>query len=288
MSVIYSHCLIPRDNTIRPSPEQIAALIAAWVDQRYIIVGALPNPEPWMASKTQTGACFWTDPSLKEPDPEPEPLAAPPKSLWSRLFGGPSPAPRPVHRDPTLPFAIPPAGTSWTALSQPDAVISWAGHPDALYPMETIAEQQPTDSHALNIELSDDFVSPLTDSYGIGGDTLQLEGRCGCGADLRYEGSGERLSFQRIRRICPACGEAFRPQDHPAEIVDDRTGAKIAQPGGLCRRFAISIDFGRDHPTWREDANGELVLCKPCASKRFLKTCEAALGFELGEFGDWG
>jgi hypothetical protein len=286
VGVYYSHCLIPRDNTIRPSPQQIAALIAAWVDRRYIIVGALPNPKRWMASKAQTGACFWTDPSLKEPDPEPEPMPDPPKSLWSRLFSRRPPPSRPVRRDPTLPFAIPPAGISWAALSQPDAVISWAGHPDALYPMETIAEQ-PTDPHAISIELSDDFVSPDTDPHGAGGNTLQLEGRCGCGTDLRYQGSGERLAFDRIRRICPACGEAFRPQDHPAEVADNMTGAKIAQPGGLCRRFAISIDFGKDHPVWQEDANGEFMYCKPKASEHFLSTCEAALGFPLGEFEDW-
>ncbi|MGJ4926417.1 hypothetical protein ACQR1I_00305 [Bradyrhizobium sp. HKCCYLS2038] len=247
MGVLYSHCLIPRDNTIRPSPEQITALIAAWVEQRYIIVGALPNPKPWMASKAQTGASFWTDPSLKEPDPEPEPLPAPPQSFWARLLGRRSPAPRRARPDPMLPFVIPPAGLSWTALSQPDAMISWAGHPDALYPMETIADE-PVEFHTINIELSNDFVDPGTDVYGAGGDTLQLDGRCRCGTDLRYEGSGERLSFTRIRRICPTCGEAFRPQDHAAEIIDGMTGAKIAQAGGLCRRFAISIDFGRVTP----------------------------------------
>jgi hypothetical protein len=290
MGVYYSHCLIPTDNTIRPSPEQIAALIAAWMDQRYIVVGPRTDlsASRWSAPLALTGARFWTDPSLKEMEREPEPVPTPPKSLWSRLFGGPRGEPeRRPPLDHGLPFVIPPEGVSWRALGQPDVVISWAANPDGLYPMETVAHE-PFDSHAISIELSDDFANPCTDPYGIADDTLQLEGRCGCGCDLSYQGSGDRLSSERIRRTCPVCGEAFRPQDHPAEIVDDMTGAKIAQPGGLCRRFAIRIDFGRDHPVLRRNTDGALVLAKPKAAEHFLNTCETVLGFPLREFEDWG
>lgn len=38
----------------------------------------------------------------------------------------------------------------------------------------------------------------------------------------------------------------------------------------------------------RRDTDGELVLSKPQVSERFLGACEAALGFPLNEFEDWG
>ncbi|WP_284422077.1 MULTISPECIES: hypothetical protein [unclassified Bradyrhizobium] len=259
------------------------------MEQRYIIVGPRPDlsASGWFASTALTGARFWTDPSLKEAELESAPVADPAKSFWSRIFGIGRQAADPAGPDPGLPFAIPPAGISRTALSQPEVLISWAGHSDALYPMQTVAEE-PADSHKISIELSDDFVSPSTDSYAVAGDTLQLEGRCGCGTDLRYENSEFWFASERIRRVCPACGQAFRPQDHPVEIIDGLTCAKVVQPGGLCRRFAIRIHFGRFHPTLRQDANGELVPWKPLASEHFIRTCEMTLGFAFNEFENWG
>jgi hypothetical protein len=186
------------------------------------------------------------------------------------------------------PFSIPPDGVSWTALSQPDALILCSPNPDALYPMDTVAAHPVVEPHSISIELSDDYINPLTDQYGsIDGDAKQVDGICACGRDLNYEASIEWIDSRRIRRICPECHQPFRPQDHAAEIVDGATGAKIPQPGGLCRRFAISIYFGRDLPVYRRDASGELISAKPKTSNLFLRTCETALGFELNGFDDY-
>jgi hypothetical protein len=37
MGIYYSHCLIPKDNTIRPAPERVAALIEAWIEKRFVV-----------------------------------------------------------------------------------------------------------------------------------------------------------------------------------------------------------------------------------------------------------
>ena len=146
----------------------------------------------------------------------------------------------------------------------------------------------PADPHSISIELADDFLNPRTDPYGsIGEDPKQLDGICPCGHDLEYEGTIDWREARRIRRICPACGQFFRPQDHLAEIVDGATGANIPYPGGHCRRFAIKIDFGRDLPVYRPGAHGDLIDAKPKISDLFLKTCETALGFELIGFDDF-
>jgi len=282
MGVYYSHCLIPKQNTIRPAPEQLVALIAAWVDKGFIV-----GPEGISArdrtgsnqSMADTGACFRTDPALLGSQIKQEPpQLEPPKSFLSRLFGSPKPTRQPV--DTRTPFSIPPVGLSLKALSQPDALIQWAPNPNAAYPMDTVADP-PAQPHTISIELADNFLNPYTDPYGIGQDTKQLDGICPCGHGLEYEAAISWLETRRIRRICPACGQSFRPQDHFAEIVDDATGAKIPFPGGHCRRFAISIYFGKDHPTYRRNASGELIDAKPKASDIFLKACETALGFEL-------
>jgi hypothetical protein len=287
MGVYYSHCLIPRDNTIRPSPEQIAALLAAWIEQRFIIPGAatLDMTRGWhRESMAETGACFRTEPPLKTVNEQARPQPEPPKSLWAKLFGAP-PAPM-WAPDPMMSFSMPPAGASWTALSRPDALIVWAARPDAEYPMETIADLV-GEPHHFSIELSDDFVNPYTDSYGVGQDMQQLAGICPCGHDLNFESASDWIDSRRIRHICPRCSAPFRPQDHPAEIIDNETGAKIPCPGAMCRRFAISIDFGRDFPDHRRAENGELIHTKPQASDLFLRTSETALGFELKSFDDY-
>lgn len=290
MGVYYTHCLIPKQNTIRPTPDQLVALIGAWVDKAFIVG---PEGLPAWArtgsnqSMADTGACFRTEPPLpgsqiKQEPPHPEP----PKSFWSGLFGSPQPKRQPV--DLRTPFSIPPVGAALTALSQPDALIQWAPNPNAAYPMDTVAAF-PAEPHNISIELADDFLNPRTDPYGnIGEDAKQLDGICPCGHNLEYDGAIHWRDTRRIRRVCPACGQSFRPQDHFAEIVDGATGAKIPCPGGHCRRFAINIDFGKDLPVHGRGADGELIDAKPRTSELFLKTCETALGFELVGFNDYG
>jgi len=287
MGVYYSYCLIPKDNTIRPSAEQITALLVAWIEQRFIIAGpSAPGTMPgWhYESMADTGACFRTEPSLKTMGDQARPQPEPPRSLWSKLFGPPT---KPVRApDPMMSFSMPPAGVSWTGLSQPDALIVWGPRPDVEYPLETIAYSV-GEPHSFSIELSDDFVNPYTDPYGAGPDTQQLAGICLCGCELKLKSAVEWIDSNRIRHICPRCGERFRPQDHPAEIADGATGTIIACPGAMCRRFAISIHFGRDLPVYRRAANGELIDAKPRASEHFLRISQTALGFELKGFDDY-
>jgi hypothetical protein len=37
MGVNYSHYLIPRDNTVRPDPDRIVALIEAWIEKGFVV-----------------------------------------------------------------------------------------------------------------------------------------------------------------------------------------------------------------------------------------------------------
>jgi hypothetical protein len=98
------------------------------------------------------------------------------------------------------------------------------------------------------------------------------------------------LSFEgaKVRRICPECGAAFRPQDQIADIVDGATGDKTPQPGGMCYRFAIVLDFDKDHPLFAQNADGERVDATPRVTSRFMDVCRTALGIELNEFSDYG
>jgi hypothetical protein len=133
----------------------------------------------------------------------------------------------------------------------------------------------------LIVEISDDFVNPHTDPYG--GDARQVSASCSCGCNLMYEATGH-LAGERIRRVCPACGLAFRPQDQMAEIRDGSSGNKTVQPGGLCNRFGIIVDFDKEMPLYRPDSNGQLVETTPKVTAAFMETCTAALGTELNEF----
>jgi hypothetical protein len=138
----------------------------------------------------------------------------------------------------------------------------------------------------LIIEVSDDFINPHSDVYGVGGDTKQVKPICACGHNLEYtdtEASGW-FAEMKIRKNCPLCGLAFRPQDQVAEIAD-ANGKKSPQPGGLCNRFGIIIDFNKEFPLYVRGADGELVDATPKVSDFFLDTCTAALGVELNEFG---
>src|SRR6266702_1952792 len=166
MGVYYSHCLIPTKNTMRPAPEQLVALIVAWVDKGFVVgpegISAWARTGP-NQSMADAGACFRTDPPLGSQITQEQPQPAPPKSFWSRLLGSPQTTRQPVDR--RTPFSIPPVGVSLTALSQPDALIQWAPNPNAAYPMDTVAVP-PAEPHMISIELADDFLNPQTDPSG--------------------------------------------------------------------------------------------------------------------------
>jgi hypothetical protein len=173
------------------------------------------------------------------------------------------------------------------ALAKPSTIIRWEGNPSATYPLQTLTELMSEGDHrfphALIVEFSDDFSNPNTDLYGAGGDTRQVNPICSCGCNLGYEEAMRWLGTEKIRQVCPACGQAFRPQDRLAEIVD-ANGVKTPQAGGLCNRFAIILDFGKEWPLYTRASSGELTEATPKATDLFLSTCSAALGIELSEF----
>jgi ribosomal protein S27AE len=195
----------------------------------------------------------------------------------------------PPPPDEWLPFGLPPTGLALAALSRPAALIQWEGNPRATYPMLTMSEalakgddRFPPD---LIIDLADDFINPDPDPYGIGGDEVRrMNPTCRCGFDLGYEAGMEHwLAGEKIRRVCPQCGLAFRPEDHVADFIEGSDGSKTPQPGGLCSRFAIIIDCNKDWPLYTV-SNGELVDSLAQVSPLFMETCRSALGTELEDF----
>jgi hypothetical protein len=285
MGVYYSHYLIPSDNTMRPEPDRITMLIETWLARKFI----LPHQDVPAQQQNQRGTGtaavagrFITRPSSRPT--EHSKTGQPRAGFWTKLWGQ---RPETSVPDPWTPFLFPPIGESLSALAKPNTIIEWNAHPDALYPMQTVPQYRDIPSPNITIEISEDFMNPATDPYGTsdGGPAKQIKGICRCGHDLAYEDEDGRFSGRRIRHVCPACGLAFRPQDQLAELVDDVTGSRIPQPGGLCYRFAIVLDFGKELPAYVRDANGELVDSKPKVTDLFMNTCTAALGVELNEFG---
>jgi hypothetical protein len=292
MGVYYSHYLIPRDNTVRPQPDQVVALIDAWIEKEFV---AYPDdirqqnqpatirgrPIARFATEDSYAACNL----LREQTPKPR------QGFLARLLGLTPPWSPPP--DPFMPFLVPPEGDSLAALAAPYALIHWRANPKATYPLQTISREISKDDFGfypdLNIELSDDFINPNTDNYGgRDGDARQVQPICSCGHDLHYDGPAGCLGTDRIRRVCPACGQDFRPQDRPAEIRNGEDGTISVQPGGLCNRFGIIIDFGKMAPMYRPDSKGDFVYATPKVTSLFLQTCITALGIELNEFGYYG
>lgn len=54
MGISYAHYIIPRDQTVRPKPDQVAALIQAWIENGYV---AQPT-----SGQIGTGVRFMTNP----------------------------------------------------------------------------------------------------------------------------------------------------------------------------------------------------------------------------------
>ncbi len=288
MGMGYSHYMIPRDNTVRPSAVSIAALINAWIEKGYVIqpqtVSERDAPySPFVPS----GACFVarlpTGEILKRKRP-----ATPPKGFWQRLMRG-TEKPLPYF-DERLPFPVPPIGQALSYLEAPYAVIFFQGSPHAANPLRTLthsaAQGDSRFPHSLIIEVSDDFLHPRTDVYS---EAKQINPICVCGNNLEYEdtsGFNAWLADTKIRRVCPVCGLVFRPQDHVAEIVNGVDGSKRPELGGLCNRFGIIIDFDKDFPNYLRGPDGTVIETgtEPKVRDEFFNNCTKALGLQLNEF----
>jgi hypothetical protein len=284
MGIHYAHCIIPRDRTVRPEPGRIVALIEAWIERGFVVrpeKGQAQGPRESSRRKSETGARFKTGPLFEEALKRQQ-APEPPRSFLARLLGKSQKPPRP---DLWMPLSLPPVGDSLRALAYPSTLIEWDSNPSATYPMQTVTEPLARGEegllHQLIIELSDDFANPHTDV--IGGAAKQVNPICKCGCDLEYEDALGWLATEKIRRICPACGLSFRPQDHIAEIVNGITGVRSPQPGGLCNRFSIIIDFDKEWPRNMRGADGNNLI-EPKVTPYFLKTCSDVLGIELNEF----
>jgi hypothetical protein len=279
MGVYYSHYLIPENNTIRPDPSRIVALIEAWTEKGFVL--------PANSQSAKAAARYRTPPPPEQMVEREQPVVAQ-TGFWARLLGKKAPTlPRP---DPWKPFLVPPTGDSLSALAEPYVLIRWEGNSNAVYPMRTVTENISRGDHCfphhLMIELSDDYLNIDSAPYGSAeGDVRQVNPICACGRDLGYDDDQAGCSTpHKIRRVCPSCGAAFRPQDQVAEIVDGITGTKMPQPGGLCNRFAIIIEFGKEMPLDVADEKGDLVDSAAKVTDVFLETCISALGVKLNEF----
>ena len=197
MGVEYRHFVIPRDNTVRPAPEQVAALIEAW-----LAAGFVARPGSAAHQRMTFGATKTS-------------LAA--KDTGAILLTKPLTA---------APFPVPPSPDAMRILAGPEALIRWPvenlAQADLQYPLTPVPDFGRRGEGAygegpyydLELHLSDDFIH--TDSETI--DVLP-QTSCDCGTQLEYEPDLEDVFFAaRIRRLCPACGRAFRPQDQMATI----------------------------------------------------------------------
>ena len=283
MGVYYSQYLIPRNNTVRPEPDRIVALIDAWVEKGFVVCAGSNATHHQQESNHRTlemGARFLTKQSPGESLGQ---ATEPKRGFWERLIWSEPPKVR--RKDPWMPFSVPPVGESLAALTKPYTLIRWLENSSAAYPLQTITEPisqlEFRSPHSLIVELSDDFINPHT--APLDGDATQMSAICNCGCNLGYEATGY-LAGEFIRRVCPTCGLSFRPQDQIAEIRDGANGNKFPEPGGLCNRFGIIIDFGKDLPLYVPDSNGQLTG-EPKVTGAFMETCSTALGIELNEFG---
>ncbi len=150
MGVYYTHFIIPQDNTVRPEPDRIVALIEAWVVKRFVVLpdcGHAQNLNKSMRRRSETGARFQTN-SLPTEASTRQKIPEPRKGFWTTWLGGTRKTLRP---DLTISFSIPPVEESLSALAQPWTLIRWDGNPSATYPMQTVCGDDYGESHSLGL-----------------------------------------------------------------------------------------------------------------------------------------
>ncbi|WP_157234814.1 hypothetical protein [Methylosinus sp. LW4] len=272
MGVYYVHYLIPLDNSFRPEPQRIAALIDALAAARFI-----PRPE------AGDGPSYLLDDWRREAAERTTSAAQePPKPWWKRIFGSKAPEQPPVLDlvDVERPFAVPLTEESFAALADRAVTVGWTIE-DPLanglaYPFEQRPSRDDPPNYRLLIEASEDFRTETINCYD---DTGTVDPHCRCGEDLSYS----RAPFEdvAIRRLCPSCGARFEPRERLVTFTNGATGESQTIHGGICYRFAVAIDCEKSIPPAIEDGKeGKL-------SRRFLDACSEALGVELYELGSY-
>ena len=283
MGVYYSHYIIPRDNTVRPSPQQIIRLIEAWRMDGYVPKTASGENER-VSPRFKIDA--WEGAHRAFKDERSQLLVEKTnRSALGRLFPNwylsrlRARTPRASYHAPMKPFSYPPKGDSLAALSDLGALIEWRMNDylklGTIYPMQTSPEPQWAPSYSLELHIVDDFIN-MDDGYSGCG---KLNTVCNCGQQLEYVSIGIPFDETRIRKTCSSCGRAFRPQDQIIELMEGATGTRFMQQGGLCYRFAIVVRCGKDFPG---SADSEPPR-DPRVRAVFMQTCAGALGAELYE-----
>ena len=272
MGISYSVYVLPRENDVRPTPEVVVRLIEALQAARYL---ARPG-DPCLATITnkaarESGAVYlkldeWNKWKARA-------LTPPPKPSWRERILGIAPK-REVPRLYRPPFTIPPTPEAWQAMSgavQIEWPIEDAKKMMIEYPFDMPPANDMAQECTMQMLFSDDFNNVCPNPYMS---SAKLESICSCGIELGYEADNFG-SKHNIRRLCPECGAAFKPQERTLATQDGCTGKPLEIRGGVCFRFAISIECGRNVP--HQDTAAEDVL----PSLRFMRLCEHALGLEL-------
>jgi hypothetical protein len=253
MGVEYRRYLLPRDNTFRPSGEDVARLVEAWIANRYA-------PKSFREAECLAEHAYWCGPYFQVRERERHPL----------LLGNPKETFIELLRSPEILFEWPISDTKALGLNYPLRAAPDMGEPDCGPYLD------------LRIEIADDYVERGDEWIELLNTTA-----CSCGEELSYDPGDSNIFYaSRIKRVCPSCGAIFRPQDHPAILRDCATGAPYPEMGGAVSRFAIVIDCGKAFEFEVEDTASGKIEIPTRAEPAFVRLCEAALGVTLYEVGD--
>jgi hypothetical protein len=274
MGVNYAQYLIPRENSLRPEPVRIIALIEAWLNSGF--VASSPS--------AMSGSTCILDDRKKERFAQIDAIVA--QGITGEAF---LKAVRAVPSELGQPFSITPLAPALYALSSSGAYIFWNDYsyaqPDVAYPFGVIDNATDFGSqgpwYSLAIQVSDDYINHPTDNYGgLDGYCKQLNTQCACGYDLRYAIFGARRDDYRVHRLCPTCAREFRPQDQIVEMRDGTSGLKYVERGGLCYRFMISVECGKSGPSGQHGRDPRVTI-------EFMALCQEALGIDLYEVSEY-
>lgn len=233
MGVEYQHFAIPRDNSFRPTAEQLAGLINRLDVERWI--------------------CSPTNPTF--PKMTFEGMDYHPKARQSGYL---------VRNAAGFSSGLLPIDVHWLSeLMRDDFMLFWPVcyyHEVAeglTYPLtpELALDDEPY--FDLKIHVSNDHVYRISEIIVPFKSTL-----CECGADLQYwpdvELKGESIFYSsRLRVACEKCHKSFSPAQLSAEYINGWTDARSRIKGGATSRFSLSIDCGKCFP---QTETGDIAL----------------------------
>lgn len=252
MGVEYKHHLIAEDNTYKPGPEDLSRLVDA------LLAGGFVTKAGTEGFRRMT---FGTYTSYEYAERT---------GCYIHLGDGTYSS-----------FPCPCSTQDIAALGEQDFKIVWpvesSNESGLRYPLTPFPEWGDA-YYELELHLAMDFVyhtSELIDPF--------REVICKCGRPLEYDDQTPLRPANpvyydgRIRRICPACGRPFRPQELTARVRDGYTGEASRRTGGATYLFAVVIDCGKGFAR-----KGWPIR----ATEEFLGAVTQALGQKTYEIGD--